>query len=279
MSSPPSTPAPAASRDQRAAEVLSGRGPDRRGGQRNRSDHRRQARSSACSGRTAREDNDPAHPHHAAAGECPPAASPALTFWREPAAVRRRIGYVSQLGGADKSATGRENLLLAGRLYGLSAADAARRCDELARGLRPQRADHPVRPHLLGRSAPSAGGGARHHAPALACSSSTSRPPALTRRTAPTCGSAPPAPRPRARRSASPRTTWTRPTNCATGWRSSIMGGSSRSAPLTSSRAATRPTRSRSRPMSPGPVCPRWRGNWRTPHPPRRVLPRAGPSG
>ena len=50
----------------------------------------------------------------------------------EPAAVRRRIGYVSQLGGADKFATGRENLLLAGRLYGLSAADTARRCDELA---------------------------------------------------------------------------------------------------------------------------------------------------
>jgi ABC-2 type transport system ATP-binding protein len=50
----------------------------------------------------------------------------------EPAVVRRRIGYVSQLGGADKAATGRENLLLSGRLYGLSAADAARRCDELA---------------------------------------------------------------------------------------------------------------------------------------------------
>jgi ABC-2 type transport system ATP-binding protein len=50
----------------------------------------------------------------------------------EPALVRRRIGYVSQLGGADKSATGRENLLLTGRLYGLGAADAARRCDELA---------------------------------------------------------------------------------------------------------------------------------------------------
>jgi len=50
----------------------------------------------------------------------------------EPAVVRRRIGYVSQLGGADKAATGRENLMLAGRLYGLSAADATRRCDELA---------------------------------------------------------------------------------------------------------------------------------------------------
>jgi ABC-2 type transport system ATP-binding protein len=51
---------------------------------------------------------------------------------RDPALVRRRIGYVGQLGGADASATGRENLLLAGRLYGLSAADARRRCAELA---------------------------------------------------------------------------------------------------------------------------------------------------
>jgi len=51
---------------------------------------------------------------------------------RAPAAVRRRIGYVGQLGGADKEATGRENLMLAGRLYGLSAAGARRRCAELA---------------------------------------------------------------------------------------------------------------------------------------------------
>ncbi|HEX4093961.1 MAG TPA: ATP-binding cassette domain-containing protein [Trebonia sp.] len=50
----------------------------------------------------------------------------------EPAVVRRRIGYVSQLGGADKSATGRENLLLAGRLYGLGPAAAAGRGAELA---------------------------------------------------------------------------------------------------------------------------------------------------
>ena len=50
---------------------------------------------------------------------------------REPALVRRRIGYVGQLGGADVNATGRENLLLAGRLYGLSATGASRRCAEL----------------------------------------------------------------------------------------------------------------------------------------------------
>jgi ABC-2 type transport system ATP-binding protein len=50
---------------------------------------------------------------------------------RAPGLVRRRIGYVGQLGGADKEATGRENLMLAGRLYGLSAAEARRRCAEL----------------------------------------------------------------------------------------------------------------------------------------------------
>jgi len=50
---------------------------------------------------------------------------------REPALVRRRIGYVGQLGGADVNATGRENLLLAGRLYGLTAPGAGRRCAEL----------------------------------------------------------------------------------------------------------------------------------------------------
>ena len=37
---------------------------------------------------------------------------------RKPKLVRQRIGYVSQLGGADELATGRENLILQGRLYG-----------------------------------------------------------------------------------------------------------------------------------------------------------------
>jgi ABC-2 type transport system ATP-binding protein len=36
----------------------------------------------------------------------------------QPNEVRSRIGYVSQLGGADDLATGRENLILQGRLYG-----------------------------------------------------------------------------------------------------------------------------------------------------------------
>ena len=43
----------------------------------------------------------------------------------QPGMVRERIGYVSQLGGADDLATGRENLVLQGRLYGREPAQVA----------------------------------------------------------------------------------------------------------------------------------------------------------
>ena len=42
----------------------------------------------------------------------------------DPGAVRRSIGYVSQAGGSDRPATGRENLVLQGRLYGMPRAEA-----------------------------------------------------------------------------------------------------------------------------------------------------------
>lgn len=45
--------------------------------------------------------------------------------------VRRRIGYVSQAGGADDTATGRENLLLQARLYRMSRSEAIKRTREL----------------------------------------------------------------------------------------------------------------------------------------------------
>ncbi len=50
---------------------------------------------------------------------------------KQPQGVRRRIGFVSQLGGADLSATGRENLLLAGQLYGMSREETEKRAAEL----------------------------------------------------------------------------------------------------------------------------------------------------
>ena len=49
--------------------------------------------------------------------------------------VRRSIGYVGQLGGTDLDhATGRENLVLASRLYGLTRKDAHNRANELLEG-------------------------------------------------------------------------------------------------------------------------------------------------
>lgn len=52
---------------------------------------------------------------------------------REPGKVRREIGFVSQRGGADGLATGRENLLLQGRLYGLGAREVVERTERLLR--------------------------------------------------------------------------------------------------------------------------------------------------
>ncbi|MFJ2831043.1 ATP-binding cassette domain-containing protein [Streptomyces sp. NPDC087263] len=50
---------------------------------------------------------------------------------RHPDRVRRAIGVVAQSSGADPVATGRENLQLQGRLYGLKGAGLDRRVDEL----------------------------------------------------------------------------------------------------------------------------------------------------
>jgi ABC-2 type transport system ATP-binding protein len=48
-----------------------------------------------------------------------------------PAQVRQVIGVVAQRSGADPTATGRENLMLQGRLYGLRGQDPRARADQL----------------------------------------------------------------------------------------------------------------------------------------------------
>jgi len=50
---------------------------------------------------------------------------------REQAAVRRVIGYVPQDSGVDQFGTGRENLLLQGRIQGMSGRELRQRADEL----------------------------------------------------------------------------------------------------------------------------------------------------
>jgi ABC-2 type transport system ATP-binding protein len=50
---------------------------------------------------------------------------------RHPDRVRRAIGVVAQRGGADPAASGRDNLLLQGHLYGMGGASLKRRVAEL----------------------------------------------------------------------------------------------------------------------------------------------------
>jgi ABC-2 type transport system ATP-binding protein len=50
---------------------------------------------------------------------------------RHPNRVRRAIGYVAQDSGVDPEATGRENLMLQGRIHGMSGAPLRSRVDEV----------------------------------------------------------------------------------------------------------------------------------------------------
>jgi ABC-2 type transport system ATP-binding protein len=54
---------------------------------------------------------------------------------REPQLVRQRIGYVPQGGSTDPAETGRGELVLQGRLYGMSKADAVSRAAEVLAAL------------------------------------------------------------------------------------------------------------------------------------------------
>ncbi len=54
-----------------------------------------------------------------------------LDVARDPAAVRRRIGYVAQSGGSDPRMSGRGELVMQGRLFGLPGPEAHRRAAEL----------------------------------------------------------------------------------------------------------------------------------------------------
>ncbi|MFD0550373.1 ABC transporter ATP-binding protein [Streptomyces rectiviolaceus] len=58
-----------------------------------------------------------------------------LDLARDPAAVRRKIGYVAQSGGVDLNISVREELVTQGRLYRLTKPQAATRAQELAADL------------------------------------------------------------------------------------------------------------------------------------------------
>ena len=54
---------------------------------------------------------------------------------RQPQTVRERIGYVPQGGSTDPAETGRGELVIQGRLYGMSKSDAVARAGEVLASL------------------------------------------------------------------------------------------------------------------------------------------------
>ena len=159
---------------------------------------------------------------------------------RHPDRVRRVIGVVAQRSGADPWPTGRDNLVLQGRLYGHARAPrCTRRVDELLdRFDLADAADRPVRTYSGGMQRRLDVALGLVHRPAGAVPRRADRP-ASTRRPAPRCGRRSAGwPATRRWRSCSPPTTWTRPTGSPTGWPSWTVAGSSSRARRTSSRAS-----------------------------------------
>ena len=106
----------------------------------------------------------------------------------EPQTVRRRIGYVPQGGSTDPAETGRGELVLQGRLYGMDKPTAHRRAAEVLEFPSiswPQLTGRPARTRA-GCAAGSTSGWAS--STARRSSSSTSRRQVSTRRRAPACG-------------------------------------------------------------------------------------------
>ena len=111
-----------------------------------------------------------------------------LDVVRDAAALRAQIGLAGQYAAVDENLTGRENLVMVGRLYHLgrkpSRASAPTSCSSSSTS--------PTPPSGRRRRTRAACGGAstwpRRWSPGRRCSSSTSPPPASTRAAACRCG-------------------------------------------------------------------------------------------
>ena len=140
---------------------------------------------------------------------------------RDPDGVRRRIGVALQEAGLDPRQTGRELLVLHGRLFGLSAAEAKERAQRAAGAGRARGRRGPGDQGLLRRHAaparPRGGARARARGPVPGRADHRPRP----GEPADGLGGAAPDQRARARRCSSRRSTSRRPTSSATASRSS----------------------------------------------------------
>ena len=99
-------------------------------------------------------------------GRIASSGSPAAA--RTAAAARRTIGYAPQEVALDRFVPVRESLMLHGRYFGMSRAEARRRADEMLFAFDlADKADR-LRPPPVGRHAPAPAAGARAAAPARA---------------------------------------------------------------------------------------------------------------
>ncbi len=112
---------------------------------------------------------------------------------REPGAVRARIAVAGQEASLDERLTGRENLMLIGRLQRLSKREAMAPDGRAARALRHRARRRPPGRDLQRRHAPAARPRRVPDRRAARSCSSTSRRPASTPPPAPTCGARSPA--------------------------------------------------------------------------------------
>ena len=154
-------------------------------GRRHRPRRSRRARSTASSGRTARASPRPC----SCSRRCcrPPRARrawPGYDVVHEGPAVRRAIGAALQEAALDPFLTGREHMRLQAALHGLAKAERERARRRAARARRADRGRRPQGGRLLGRDeAPPRPRRSRSSTARASCSS-TSPPPASTRRAA-----------------------------------------------------------------------------------------------
>ncbi len=108
---------------------------------------------------------------------------------KDPQRVRGSIGLAGQYAAVDENLTGRENLALVGKLTHLPSAEIdPAPLHRAARALRPHRRR---RPNASAPTAVACGAASTSRPRSCTvpkCSSSTSPPPASTRRVAPSCG-------------------------------------------------------------------------------------------